>query len=176
MDADQDSPDIETRLRHVLDRITIYTCPDINSLLTTIQSLHGELTPCTNSLPTLVVIDPLSAILTNLLWANDGAGPATIMHTSRQLRVLAQDLNVAVLLTTVAVQLNGPEDQRPSILLSSVVKPGLGTSWRFATDLQLFVSRMETPPRQWINPIQSLEATPSQQTKIGEWTVFNIKQ
>lgn len=62
------------RLRHVLDRITIYTCPDINSLLNTIQSLREELTPCTDSLPILVVIDPLSTILTNLLWANDGAG------------------------------------------------------------------------------------------------------
>ncbi|KAG0083749.1 hypothetical protein BGZ92_010504 [Podila epicladia] len=90
-------------------------------------------------------------------------------------------------LTTVAVQ-NGPEDQSPSILLSSVLKPGLGTSWRFATDLQLFVSRMETPPSQWSHSMQSLEPTPSQQTarlveimrskrqKIGEWTVFNIKQ
>ncbi|KAG0356517.1 hypothetical protein BG005_004548 [Podila minutissima] len=73
MNADQGSLDIETRLRHVLDRIVIYTCPDINSLLNAIQGLHEEVTPCADSLPTLVVIDPLSAILTNLLWATDGA-------------------------------------------------------------------------------------------------------
>ncbi|KAF9392857.1 hypothetical protein CPB97_008448 [Podila verticillata] len=184
----KDSRDIETRLRHVLDRITIYTCPDINSLLDAIQQLHAELTPSANRPPILVVIDPLSAILTNLLWASDGAGPATIMHTSRQLRVLAHDLNVAVVITNVAVQLNGPEEQGPSILQSSVAKPGLGASWRFATDLQLFVSRLETPPSQWGHAMQSSEALPSQQIarlaeivrskrqKIGEWTVFNIKQ
>ncbi|KAI9236631.1 MAG: P-loop containing nucleoside triphosphate hydrolase protein [Podila humilis] len=159
----QDSRDIETRLRHVLDRITIYTCPDINSLLDTIQQLHAELPPLANRPPIFVVIDPLSAILTNLLWAPDGAGPATIMHTSRQLRVLAHDLSVAVVITNVAVQLNGPEEQSPSILQSSVAKPGLGISWRFATDLQLFVSRLETPPSQWGHPMQSSEVLPSQQ-------------
>ncbi|KAG0213198.1 hypothetical protein BGX33_003078 [Mortierella sp. NVP41] len=45
--------------------------------------------------------------------------------------------------TTLPVQLSYPEEQVPSILMTSNVKPGLGSSWRHATDVQIFLSRME---------------------------------
>ncbi|KAF9426455.1 hypothetical protein BGZ94_006500 [Podila epigama] len=88
--------DTETLVSGVLDRITISTCPDVNNLLHTVQLLHQELVGCA---PTLVVVDSLSTILIDLLWAADGAGPATVMHISRQLRSLAQERNVAVLVS-----------------------------------------------------------------------------
>ncbi|KAG0271736.1 hypothetical protein BGZ95_000409 [Linnemannia exigua] len=49
----------------------------------------------------------------------------------------------SVEVTTLPVQLSYPEEKAPSILMTSSVKPGLGSSWRHATDLQLFLSRME---------------------------------
>ena len=35
-----------------------------------------------------------------------------------------------------------PEEQSPSILMTSNSKPSLGSSWRYATDLQLYLTRL----------------------------------
>jgi len=45
----------------------------------------------------LLVIDSLSSVLTNLLRMGDGAGHATMMHVSRELRQIASDYDIAVL-------------------------------------------------------------------------------
>lgn len=47
-------------------------------------------------------------------------------------------------MTTLPVQISFSEEKAPSILMTSNVKPGLGSSWKYATDLQVFLSRMET--------------------------------
>lgn len=46
-------------------------------------------------------------------------------------------------MTTLPVQISFPEEKAPSILMTSNVKPGLGSSWKYATDLQVFLSRIE---------------------------------
>jgi hypothetical protein len=45
--------------------------------------------------------------------------------------------------TTLPAQLSFPEEKAPSILVTSNVKPGLGSSWKYGTDLQVFLSRFE---------------------------------
>ncbi|KAF9904708.1 DNA repair protein rad51d [Linnemannia zychae] len=91
----------------------------------------------------VLVIDSLSTVLASLLRMGDGVGHATMMHLSRELRQVASDFDLVVLVTTQPVQLSYPEEKAPSILMTSSVKPGLGSSWRHATDLQLFFSRLD---------------------------------
>jgi len=50
----------------------------------------------------------------------------------------------AVQVITSTVLLSDTEEQAPSILSTSKVKPGLGSSWKYATDLQLFISKMRS--------------------------------
>lgn len=35
-----------------------------------------------------------------------------------------------------------PEEQTPSVLITSNVKPSLGSSWRYATDMQLYLAKL----------------------------------
>ncbi|KAG0074296.1 hypothetical protein BGZ90_010883 [Linnemannia elongata] len=66
-----------------------------------------------------------------------------MMHLSRELRQVASDFDLVVLVTTLPVQISFSEEKAPSILMTSNVKPGLGSSWKYATDLQVFLFRME---------------------------------
>ncbi|KAF9134521.1 hypothetical protein BGW39_006786 [Mortierella sp. 14UC] len=91
----------------------------------------------------VLVIDSLGTVLTSLLRMGDGVGHATMMHLSRELRQVASDFDLVVLVTTLPVQLSYPEEKAPSILMTSTIKPGLGSTWRHATDLQLLLSQME---------------------------------
>ncbi|KAG0207600.1 hypothetical protein BGX28_001191 [Mortierella sp. GBA30] len=139
---------VEGRIMAIISRIQVYACHDAYELLTAIESVRRSLeeVDTASALTTrLVVIDSLSTVLTELLRGTDGAGHATMMHTSRELRELASDFNLAVLVTTLSVQLSHPEEQAPSILMTSTAKPGLGTSWRYGSDLQLYLTRLVLP-------------------------------
>ncbi|KAG0346417.1 DNA repair protein rad51d [Podila humilis] len=148
------------KVTSVLGRIIIHECSGIKSLfnlLDNIHQIHDELAQVNaDSPPMLIVVDSLSTVLTDHLWATDGSGHALVMQISRQLRALAQDLNLVVLVTTTAVLSSSSEEQNLSILISSKFKPGLGSCWKFATDLQLYVTRVETPPSQWQDPMLQL--------------------
>ncbi|KAF9542594.1 hypothetical protein EC957_001801 [Mortierella hygrophila] len=50
---------------------------------------------------------------------------------------------LALEVTTLPVQISFSEEKAPSILMTSSVKPSLGSSWKYATDLQVFLSRFE---------------------------------
>ena len=49
--------------------------------------------------PRLFVVDSLSAVLTSLLRMGDGVGHATMMHLSRELRQVASDFDLVVLVS-----------------------------------------------------------------------------
>ncbi|KAF9967949.1 hypothetical protein BGZ70_007583 [Mortierella alpina] len=138
---------IENQLMALMSRIQIYACRDVHELLAAFDlirhSLEASETP-SNLTARILVIDSLSTVLTEVLRGTDGAGHATMMHTSRELRQLASDFSLVTLVTTLSVQLSHPEEQVPSILMTSTSKPSLGTSWKFATDLQLFLTRLNT--------------------------------
>ncbi|KAK3845422.1 MAG: P-loop containing nucleoside triphosphate hydrolase protein [Linnemannia gamsii] len=139
---------IEMRVKNVLSRIQVYSCHDVYDVLSAIgvfrsTQLRVGLSGFHRVSPRVFVIDSLSAVLSSLLRMGDGVGHATMMHLSRELRQVASDFDLVVLVTTLPVHLSYPEEKAPSILMTSSVKPGLGSSWRQATDLQLFLSRME---------------------------------
>ncbi|KAF9114978.1 hypothetical protein BGX27_009306 [Mortierella sp. AM989] len=68
-------------------------------------------------------------------------GHATMVHTARELGRLAVDFGLVVMISF-------SEEQSPSILATSSSKPSLGSSWRYATDLQLYISRLNVQHRQ----------------------------
>ncbi|KAG0308100.1 DNA repair protein rad51d [Dissophora globulifera] len=143
----------EDRIVDVLSRIHVYACRDIYDVIGVVETIRSSCDKSSSEQvqpAQLIVIDSLTTVLTGLLHGTDGAGHATMMHTARELRGLARDFNIAVLVTTLSVQLSYPEEQSPSILMTSNTKPSLGSSWRYATDLQLFLTRLSRVRRhQW---------------------------
>ncbi|KAG0321503.1 DNA repair protein rad51d [Dissophora globulifera] len=136
----------EDRIVDILSRIHVYACRDIYDVIGVVETIRSscDKTSSEQVQPAqLIVIDSLTTVLTGLLHGTDGAGHATMMHTSRELRGLARDFNIAVLMSY-------PEEQSPSILMTNNTKPSLGSSWRYATDLQLFLTRLSRVRRhQW---------------------------
>ncbi|KAF9376961.1 hypothetical protein BGX21_003317 [Mortierella sp. AD011] len=145
----------------------------------------------------------MSTVLTGLLRGTDGAGHATMIHSARELGRLAVDFDLVVLVTTISVQISLPEEQPPSILATSNSKPGLGSSWRYATDLQLYLTRLNPlhmqqmvrlpdgsdlfgddsdedyskAPIEGVNKMSSMrvaEILKSKRLKIGEWSIFDL--
>ncbi|KAF9157895.1 hypothetical protein DFQ26_008191 [Actinomortierella ambigua] len=85
--------------------------------------------------------------MSKLIQKPNGIGHSTMMHTMRELKRLAKSTHAAVLVTTLTVHVSAREES-PSILTASQAKPGLGTSWHYATDMQVLISRLDTtnPP------------------------------
>ncbi|KAF9580602.1 DNA repair protein rad51d [Lunasporangiospora selenospora] len=141
-----DVPHDEEQVSKALSRIQVVGCQDVYELVDAIESIGSTISKAKESgteIPQLVVIDPISELLTGILRIPDGIGHATMMHAMRRLRSIAQEFNTTVLVTTSTVQILQSEEHSPSILLSTTLKPGLGTSWRFTSDLQLYLSRFE---------------------------------
>lgn len=89
-------------MKNVLSRIQVYSCQDVYDVLNAIEvfrSTHRRHSPCSPSRlsPRIFVVDSLSTVLTNLLRMGDGVGHATMMHLSRELRQVASDFDLVVL-------------------------------------------------------------------------------
>ncbi|KAG0003524.1 hypothetical protein BGZ65_001625 [Modicella reniformis] len=140
----EEVPSIEDQITSVLSRIQVYACRDVYDVINVVEVIrvNFEEVSALESFARIVVVDSLTPVLTGLLRGTDGVGHATMMHTARELRRLASDFNIVVLVTTSTVQLSNPEEKAPSILMTSHVKPSLGSSWRYATDLQLYLTRL----------------------------------
>ncbi|KAG0261359.1 hypothetical protein BG011_001072 [Mortierella polycephala] len=137
---------IESQVTSIVARIQVYVCGDIYNVLTAIEAIrqHLEREGSAPESPTrLLVIDSLFAVLTGVVRGTDVVGRATMMHASRELRQLASDFNLVILITTMSVQASNPEETAPSVLATNTTKPGLGSSWRYATDLQLCLTRLD---------------------------------
>ncbi|KAF9358398.1 DNA repair protein rad51d [Mortierella sp. AD094] len=134
---------IQDQISEILSRIQVYSCRDVYDVISVTESIRESLADTSlRNITRLVVIDSMSSVLTGLLRGTDGAGHATMIHSSRELGRLAVDFGLVVLVTTISVQISLPEEQPPSILATSNSKPGLGSSWRYATDLQLYITRL----------------------------------
>ncbi|KAF9993086.1 hypothetical protein BGZ79_002314 [Entomortierella chlamydospora] len=134
---------IQDQISEILSRIQIYSCRDIYDVISVTESIRENLEDTSlRNITRLVVVDSMSTVLTGLLRGTDGAGHATMIHSARELGLLAVDFGLVVLVTTISVQISLPEEQPPSILATSNSKPGLGSSWRYATDLQLYLTKL----------------------------------
>ncbi|KAH7047707.1 hypothetical protein BKA57DRAFT_44020 [Linnemannia elongata] len=93
---------LEACVKNVLSRIQVYSCQDVYDVLNTIEMFRSTQRrpgpPGNHRLsPRLFVVDSLSEVLTNLLRIGDGVGHATMMHLSRELRQVASDFDLVVL-------------------------------------------------------------------------------
>ncbi|KAF8933743.1 DNA repair protein rad51d [Dissophora ornata] len=137
--------DRSEQVKGALSRIQVYGCRDVYDVINVIEAIRADFEQADQTsepAARLIVIDSLTTVLTGLLRGTDGVGHATMMHTARELRRLALDFDVTLMVTTLSVQMSYPEEQSPSILMTSNSKPSLGSSWRYATDLQLYLTRL----------------------------------
>ncbi|KAG0056372.1 DNA repair protein rad51d [Gryganskiella cystojenkinii] len=142
--ADQDW-NIEEVISNILSRIQVFVCQDAYEILDAIEAVRKRLLqPIEGStlMPKLLVVDSLARSMNGILRISDGVGHATMIYTMRELRALAQGHSLAVLVVSSTALLSHSEEQSPSILSTSNVKPGLGSSWKYTTDVQIFVSKI----------------------------------
>ncbi|KAF8933842.1 hypothetical protein BGZ47_010684 [Haplosporangium gracile] len=94
---------IEARVKNILSRIQVYSCQDVYDVLNAIELFRSTqrlgLSINRRLSPRLLVVDSLSAVLTSLLRIGDGVGHATMMHLSRELRQVASDFDLVVLVS-----------------------------------------------------------------------------
>ncbi|KAI7817098.1 P-loop containing nucleoside triphosphate hydrolase protein [Gamsiella multidivaricata] len=183
--------------------IEVYSCRDVYDVVNAIETIHADLEQgpsVSDSTTRLVIIDSLTKVLTGLLRGVDGVGHATMIHTARELRRLASDFGLVLLVTTSTVHVSYPEEQTPSILMANNAKPSLGSTWRYATDLQLYITRMSRSSDQQSveslvknengggnndegaeqdasgnnGPSRLAEIMKSKHLKIGEWCLFDL--
>ncbi|ORZ12929.1 P-loop containing nucleoside triphosphate hydrolase protein [Lobosporangium transversale] len=84
----------------ILSRIHLCACQDIFDIINAIESIRKGLEqPTVASLSSirLIVIDSMSEVLTKLMQNDNNTGYATMMHLSRELRRIAIDFNLTVL-------------------------------------------------------------------------------
>ncbi|XP_023652774.1 DNA repair protein RAD51 homolog 4 isoform X1 [Paramormyrops kingsleyae] len=81
-----------------------------------------------------VIVDSVSAVLANMLGGKQTEGMSLMMQVAGELRTLAKDLNVAVLVTNhVTRDGNG------------MIKAGLGQSWSHIPRTRVLLQRIEQP-------------------------------
>jgi hypothetical protein len=95
---------MQIRVKNILSRLQVYSCQDVYDVLSAIEmfrSAHPCATPSSSRRDStrVLVIDSLSTVLTNLLRVGDGVGHATMMHLSRELRQIASDFDLVVLVS-----------------------------------------------------------------------------
>ncbi|XP_060704206.1 DNA repair protein RAD51 homolog 4 [Hemiscyllium ocellatum] len=80
----------------------------------------------------VVVIDSVSALLSSILGGHQLEGMSLMMQLARELKTIARELNVAVIVTNSVVQDSGG---------GGGVKPALGRSWSYVPNVRVLLQR-----------------------------------
>ncbi|XP_043574667.1 DNA repair protein RAD51 homolog 4 isoform X2 [Chiloscyllium plagiosum] len=80
-----------------------------------------------------VVIDSVSALLSSILGGHQLEGMSLMMQLARELKTIARELNVAVIVTNSVVQDSGGG--------GGGVKPALGRSWSYVPNVRVLLQR-----------------------------------
>ncbi|XP_007446647.1 PREDICTED: DNA repair protein RAD51 homolog 4 [Lipotes vexillifer] len=119
-------------LAGALQRIQVVRAFDIFQMLDVLQDLRGAVSQqVSSSSGTLkvVVVDSVTAVVAPLLGGQQREGLALMMHLARELKTLARDLSVALVVT------NHVTRDRDS----GQLKPALGRSWSFVPSTRLLL-------------------------------------
>ncbi|GCC31509.1 DNA repair protein RAD51 homolog 4 [Chiloscyllium punctatum] len=81
-----------------------------------------------------VVIDSVSALLSSILGGHQLEGMSLMMQLARELKTIARELNVAVIVTNSVVQDSGGGG-------GGGVKPALGRSWSYVPNVRVLLQR-----------------------------------
>ncbi|XP_039741901.1 DNA repair protein RAD51 homolog 4 isoform X3 [Pteropus medius] len=116
-----------------LQRIHVVHAFDIFRMLDVLQDLRGTVTQQVNlssGTVKVVVVDSVTAVVSPLLGGQQREGLALMMQLAQELKTLAQDLGVAVLVTN---HMTRDRD-------SGKFKPALGRSWSFVPSTRIVLA------------------------------------
>ncbi|XP_006925018.1 DNA repair protein RAD51 homolog 4 isoform X5 [Pteropus alecto] len=116
-----------------LQRIHVVHAFDIFQMLDVLQDLRGTVTQQVNlssGTVKVVVVDSVTAVVSPLLGGQQREGLALMMQLAQELKTLAQDLGVAVLVTN---HMTRDRD-------SGKFKPALGRSWSFVPSTRIVLA------------------------------------
>ncbi|XP_006641024.2 DNA repair protein RAD51 homolog 4 isoform X1 [Lepisosteus oculatus] len=120
-----------------LNRILVCRVFDVFSLLETLHSLRSgglEQASVRNGPIRAVLVDSVTAVLSHMLGGRQTEGMSLMIQVAGALRLIAKDLNVAVLVTNhVTRDGNG------------VLKAGLGQSWSHVPRTRVLLQRVDGP-------------------------------
>ncbi|KFU94305.1 DNA repair protein RAD51 4, partial [Chaetura pelagica] len=105
----------------------------------------------------IVVVDSVSAVLSPLLGGKQSEGLAIMMHLARELKTLAREFSLAVVVTNQVTRDSS----------SGSLKPALGRSWSFVPSTRVLLESKEgTWEKGTTHRIASLAKSPRQPTGI----------
>uniref|UniRef100_UPI00398E5F7A DNA repair protein RAD51 homolog 4 n=1 Tax=Pristiophorus japonicus TaxID=55135 RepID=UPI00398E5F7A len=114
-----------------LQRIEVVRVFEVYRLLDVLQDLRMSFTRRVTgacSSVKAVVVDSASAVLSSILGGHQVEGMSIMMQLARELKTMARELGVAVIVTNCVVQDTG-----------GGVKPALGRSWSYVPNIRIFL-------------------------------------
>ncbi|XP_008009237.2 DNA repair protein RAD51 homolog 4 isoform X2 [Chlorocebus sabaeus] len=151
-----------------LQRIQVVHAFDIFQMLDVLQELRGTVAQqVTGSSGTMkvVVVDSVTAVVSPLLGGQQREGLALMMQLARELKTLARDLGMAVVVTN---HITRDRD-------SGRLKPALGRSWSFVPSTRILLDAIEGAGASAGRRMACLTKSPRQPTgfqemvDIGTW-------
>ncbi|XP_040857278.1 DNA repair protein RAD51 homolog 4 isoform X2 [Ochotona curzoniae] len=115
-----------------LQRIQVAHAFDIFQMLSVLQDIRGTIAQQVSGASgtmKVVVVDSVTAVVSPLLGGQQREGLALMMQLARELKTLARDLGMAVVVTNHVTQ-----DRE-----SGKVKPALGRSWSFVPNTRVLL-------------------------------------
>ncbi|XP_012784919.2 DNA repair protein RAD51 homolog 4 isoform X2 [Ochotona princeps] len=115
-----------------LQRIQVARAFDIFQMLNVLQDIRGTIAQQvtgSSGMMKVVVVDSVTAVVSPLLGGQQREGLALMMQLARELKTLARDLGMAVVVTNHVTQ-----DRE-----SGKVKPALGRSWSFVPNTRVLL-------------------------------------
>uniref|UniRef100_A0A8C5T0F1 DNA repair protein RAD51 homolog 4 n=1 Tax=Malurus cyaneus samueli TaxID=2593467 RepID=A0A8C5T0F1_9PASS len=143
-----------------LQRIQVVRVFNIYELLSALQELRDRLSQQVVSSVgplKLVVLDSVSAVIYPLLGGRQSEGLALMMQLSKELKTLAREFSLAVVVTNQVTRdgSTGP------------LKPALGRSWSFVPSTRLLLESREAPwEKATTQRVASLAKSPRQPTGV----------
>uniref|UniRef100_I3M7C0 RAD51 paralog D n=1 Tax=Ictidomys tridecemlineatus TaxID=43179 RepID=I3M7C0_ICTTR len=119
-----------------LQRIQVVRAFDIFQMLDVLQDLRGTVTQqvrCSSGTVKVVIVDSVTAVVSPLLGGQQRDGLALMMQLARELKTLARELSMAVVVTN---HMTRDRD-------SGKFKPALGRSWSFVPSTRILLDIIE---------------------------------
>lgn len=126
----------EEKQASALQRIQVVHSFDIFQMLDMLQDLRGTMAQqatASSGTVKVVIVDSVTAVVAPLLGGQQREGLALMMQLARELKILARDLGVAVVVTN---HLTRDRDSRR-------FKPALGRSWSFVPSTRILLEVFE---------------------------------
>uniref|UniRef100_A0A8C9PP62 DNA repair protein RAD51 homolog 4 n=1 Tax=Spermophilus dauricus TaxID=99837 RepID=A0A8C9PP62_SPEDA len=126
----------EDEQARALQRIQVVHAFDIFQMLDVLQDLRGTVTQqvrCSSGTVKVVIVDSVTAVVSPLLGGQQRDGLALMMQLARELKTLARELSMAVVVTN---HMTRDRD-------SGKFKPALGRSWSFVPSTRILLDIIE---------------------------------